>query len=87
MKRKILLIVFIIFTIIQIICVIDYNKEIKRLRFVNNTLYHVIVEQEKNYDEFEKIYFEDLGACYYLVESCQHAHDDNCYVNGGYNCE
>ena len=54
---------------------------------MNSTLFTVITEYEKAYDEFEQIYNEDLKACYSLISDCQHAHNTDCYVDGGYNCE
>ena len=82
----VILLIILIFSI-QFIIYTNTLKEIKRLRFVNSTLFTVITEYEKAYDEFEQIYNEDLKACYSLISDCQHAHNTDCYVDGGYNCE
>lgn len=89
MKKIYLPVILLIILIFSIDFIIYTNalKEIKRLRFVNSTLFTVITEYKKAYDEFEQIYNEDLKACYSLISDCQHAHNADCYVDGGYNCE
>ena len=67
-------------------CMIFEDKYKEQL-YINNTLYNVIESHEKAYDELEVMMKKDLNSCYSLVESCQYAATNKCFVNGGWNCE
>ena len=67
-------------------CMIFEDKYKEQL-FINNTLYNVIEEYERSYDELEAKMISDLNSCYSLVEACQYSATNECFVNGGWNCE
>lgn len=64
-------------------CEDKYNEQLS----INKTLYTVIEELERDYDELDLQYNRDLQSCYTLLNNCQESTKERCYLNGGWNCE
>ena len=64
-----------------------FEDKYKEQLYINNTLYNVIERHEKAYDKLENMMKNDLNSCYSLVESCQYAATNDCFVDGGWTCE